>query len=229
MKTTQSVLILKGPESQFDDLLESINQVCEQVSVVSSTDSAVVHLSKKSPPLILMDLIFDGKEAIDFIEYAHQMGVTRRSLIIIFSSRQENYVQIAALNAGAADFMVKPVNKRVFSSRLKSWLRQQALVQDNGASDFENPNAVILDEEKYVAIVNRKNIELQRREFEIMALLVSKPRKVFSREEIIDKVWTQNTNVNARTIDVHIRNLRTKLGPNQIKTFKGVGYSYQVV
>lgn len=229
MKAAQSVLILKGVESQFDDLLKSANKICEQVNVVSSMDGAVDYLSKKSPPLILMDLIFDGREAIDFIEYVSQFGVMRRSLIVIFSNRKENYVEIAALNAGAADFMVKPVNKHVFASRLKSWLRQQALIQSNGAAHSENPNAIILDEEKYVAIVNKNNVELQRKEFEIMALLVSKPRKVFSREEIIDKVWTQSTLVNARTIDVHIRNLRAKVGPNQIKTYKGVGYSYQLV
>lgn len=229
MKTTQSVLILKGFESQFGDLLEVIKGQCGQVNEVSNMDEAIAYLSKKSPSLILLDLIFDDDEATDFIERANHLGMLAKSLIIIFSGRQENYVEIAALNAGAADYMVKPVNKHVFASRLKSWLRQQELIQNNGLNPQDDSNAVILDQEKYVAIVNQRPVNLQRKEFEIMALLISKPRKVFSREEIIDHIWARRDNVNTRTIDVHIRNLRAKIGSHPIKTFKGVGYCYQVV
>jgi two-component system alkaline phosphatase synthesis response regulator PhoP len=172
-----------------------------------------------------LDLVLDRKDAIDLLKEMEQNAIRRYTSVVILSERKENYVHITALNSGADDFLVKPVNKRVFASRLKSWLRKHASYQ--GLADFsKNGREVVLDEEKFVLVVKGNEVNLQRKEFEIISLLASKPKKVFSRDEIKEMVWGDSTHVRNRTIDVHIRNLRIKIGRKYIKTYKGIGYSF---
>jgi two-component system alkaline phosphatase synthesis response regulator PhoP len=144
---------------------------------------------------------------------------------VVFGEGDENYVEIAALNAGADDFLVKPVNKRVFASRLNAWMRRQ--VRSDIANGVSASNGAFnLDRDRYSLLVRNVEISLQRKEFEILALLASRPRKVFTRKEIKELVWGDVNKARNRTIDVHITNLRAKIGPDLIRTYKGVGYSF---
>ncbi len=227
MISTQSVLVFKGENSQFDELMPVIEGSNASYQLVKTFDEARAAIAERVPAVLLMDLLVDGRDATDFLNELKSEGLSNQIVSVIFSDRKEKYVEVAALNAGADDFRVKPVNKRVFGSRLQTWLRQSAcrsLTKPSSRAIGE----VILDYEKFLAIVNNEPIDLQRKEFEIISLLVSKPRKVFSREEIIESLWSNQENVRERTIDVHIRNLRTKIGPRHIKTYKGIGYSYDV-
>ncbi len=227
MISTQSVLVFKGENSQFDELFSIIEGCNASFQVVETFDQARAAIAERVPAVLLMDLLVDGRDATDFLNELKSEGLSDQIVSVIFSDRKEKYVEVAALNAGADDFRVKPVNKRVFGSRLQTWLRQSACRNLTKPSS-RTIGEVILDDEKFLAIVNNEPIDLQRKEFEIISLLVSKPRKVFSREEIIESLWSNRENVRERTIDVHIRNLRTKIGPRHIKTYKGIGYSYDV-
>jgi len=228
MSSFTEVVCVKGLNSQFDQLSKVIESANLSVKCIEKTDELIPYVQKRKPALILLDLMIDRKDAIDILKELEQIAIRRYSCVVVFSDRKENYVQITALNSGADDFMVKPVNKRVFASRLKAWLRKHAAHQ--GLSDYAgNGSEVVLDEEKFVLVVKGDEVSLQRKEFEIISLLASKPKKVFSREEIKELVWGDNTNVRNRTIDVHIRNLRSKIGRKYIKTYKGIGYSFDTI
>jgi len=225
MAQNQSVLIVAGKNSQFNDLIPIIRKFDLDVFTVDSSLDALDHLSSGTPNLILTDILIDNKDAIDLISDIHRIVENESASIVVFSERKEHYVEVAVLNAGADDFLVKPVNKRVFESRLNAWLRHQ-IIRSGPQNKVKGQGEVSLDEEKFSAYVKNTEIVLQRKEFEIMSLLISKPKKVFSRDEIKESVWIDVQNVRNRTIDVHIRNLRSKIGSKYIKTYKGIGYSY---
>jgi len=225
MSLKQSVLIVAGQNSQFEEFIPILKKLNLDVFTVNSSLDALEHLSSIAPNLILTDILIDNKDAIDLISDIHRIREDELASIVVFSERKEHYVEVTALNAGADDFLVKPVNKRVFESRLNAWLRHLQ-IRTSRQKNYKGRGDVLLDEEKFSAYVKNKEILLQRKEFEIMSLLISKPKKVFSRDEIKESVWIDVQNVRNRTIDVHIRNLRSKIGSNYIKTYKGIGYSY---
>ncbi len=228
MSTFTKIVCVKGNNSQFDELIPLIQAENLSVHCIEESSEVISYINQSKPVLVLMDLMIDRKDAISLLKEMENNTLRRYFSAVVFSERSENYVHITALNSGADDFLVKPINKRVFSSRLKSWLRKQAawrgLTFGNG-----NGSEVVLDEEKFILLVKGDEVNLQRKEFEIISLLASKPKKVFSRDEIKEMVWGETTNVRSRTIDVHIRNLRSKIGHKYIKTYKGIGYSFDAV
>lgn len=219
------ILICKGVRSEFDKLISTLEDEY-RIHCATSSKEATALAYRVKPDLVLLDLELDNRDGIEVINELRSNPQLDNTLMVLFSDRRENYVHVMALNAGADDFMMKPVNKRVFQSRVKAWLRrvygknghngQRAVVHD-----------LILDQEKYSLTVKEDEVLLQRKEFEIMSLLFSKPRKVFSRQEIKSMVWGDTQLVRNRTIDVHIRNLRSKIGNHYIKTYKGIGYSFE--
>ncbi len=226
MSHRDSLLLVEGRNSQFKELSSILQKFKLDFKTVNSSAEALKFLGSETPGLVLMDLLIDARDAIDLTGEIRNSVKNCDSNIVVFSDRKENYVEITALNAGADDFMVKPVNKRLFESRLKAWLRQSTrqAISENGSATRGD---IYLDEERYIAVVRESEVVLQRKEFQIMSLLLSKPQKVFSRIEIKEMVWLDSRRVRNRTIDVHIRNLRSKLGGEYIRTYKGIGYSFE--
>ena len=177
------------------------------------------------PNLILLDVMMpemDGMEACYQIREISGLD----TIIAFLSARNEDYSQIAGFNAGADDYIAKPIAPRVLISRINALLRR-------GKSNSSNNNVdqigdIILDREKYIAKKGNEKINLPKKEFELLVLLVSKPGHVFTRDNILDNVWGRDVVVGDRTIDVHIRKLREKIGDDLIKTVKGVGYKLNV-
>jgi two-component system alkaline phosphatase synthesis response regulator PhoP len=226
MSTSLEILCVKGENSQFDQLAKLIEAENFKVKSLEDINSVIPTIAKRKPALILMDLLLQGKDAIDVLKELESKGLKRHSSVVILSDRKENYVEITALNSGADDFLVKPVNKRVFVSRLHAWLRQHSATKLS-AHLTKAEEEVILDQERFTLLVKGNEVLLQRKEFEIVSLLASRPKRVFSREEIKEMVWGDPSHlVRNRTIDVHIRNLRMKIGHGYIKTYKGIGYSF---
>jgi two-component system alkaline phosphatase synthesis response regulator PhoP len=226
MPSFTEVVCVRGKNSQFAQLSKLIESEQLKVECIDNADQVIATIQRRKPTLVIMDLLLEGKDAIDLLKEIEQKGLKRYCSVVVLSERSENYVEITALNSGADDFLVKPVNKRVFISRLRAWLRSHSA--SRGAVNVtENGEEIILDQERYMLVVKGNEVLLQRKEFEIISLLASKPKKVFSREEIKELVWGEpNHGVRNRTIDVHIRNLRIKIGKEYIKTFKGIGYSF---
>lgn len=175
------------------------------------------------PDLVLLDLMMPEMDGIETCIEFREDNLLKGTLIAILTARAEDYSQIAGLNAGADDYINKPIKPRVLISRIKALLRR-AESKVNSESNVE----LEIDIEKYVAILKGEEMLLPKKEFELLALLFSKPGKVFTREVILARVWGDDIIVGDRTIDVHIRKLREKIGNQYIKTVKGVGYKLKL-
>ena len=175
------------------------------------------------PDLVLLDLMMPEMDGIETCMEFREDKLLKDILIAILTARAEDYSQIAGLNAGADDYINKPIKPRVLISRIKALLRR-TVSKVNSESNEE----LEIDIEKHVAILKGEEMLLPKKEFELLALLFSKPGKVFTRDVILARVWGDDIVVGDRTIDVHIRKLREKIGNQYIKTVKGVGYKLKL-
>lgn len=189
-----------------------------------------IQLAKKiKPHLILLDVMMPEMDGMETCEEIRNDPDLKSTLIAFLTARGEDYSQIAGFEAGADDYITKPVKPKVLVSRIKALLkRYQVLKEKYGGNEAvkKKNTDIVIDHERYIVILKGKELFLPKKEFELLKLLLSKPEKVFTREEIFHKVWGDNIIVGDRTIDVHIRKLREKLGEGYIRTVKGVGYTF---
>lgn len=200
----------------------------EGFDVVSSTNSreAIKIAMAELPHLVLVDLLMPELDGIDIcMELRHKLEL-ENTLIVFHTERNEDYSQIAAFNAGADDYIIKPVKTRVLVSRLKALLKRHSSHQVE--IDKTQMTGLTIDRERYLIFLEGEEIILPPKEFELLSLLSTSPRKVFTRKEISQLIWGYEIFSKNRTIDVHIRKLREKLGDKYIKTIKGIGYSLEV-
>lgn len=200
----------------------------EGFSIISSANSreAIKLAVEELPQLVLVDLLMPELDGIDIcIELRHKPEL-ENTLIVFHTERNEDYSQIAAFNAGADDYIIKPVKARVLVSRLKALLKRHNNHQVE--IDKKQLTGLTIDRERYLIFLEGEEIVLPRKEFELLSLLSSSPRKVFTRKEISQLIWGYEIYSKNRTIDVHIRKLREKLGDRYIKTIKGIGYSLEI-
>jgi two-component system alkaline phosphatase synthesis response regulator PhoP len=183
---------------------------------------------QNAPDLILLDVMMPVMDGIETCERLRKIPELSNSMICFLTARSEEYSQIAGLDAGADDYITKPIKPKLLISRISAILRRK---EKSGASikpaKIAPENTIEIDTEKYIVIQNGKPFTLPRKEFELLALLMSKPEKVFHRDVIMSSVWGDEVVVGDRTIDVHIRKLREKLGEAHIVTVKGVGYKFE--
>ena len=175
------------------------------------------------PDLILLDVMMPGMDGIEVCEIIRKTDGFESTLICFLTARSEDYSQIAGLDAGADDYVSKPVKPKVLISKINALFRRKGV--SAGQSDTAS-KGIVINREKYVVEVDGEAIHLPRKEFELLALLVSKPDSVFERDVILDTVWGSEIVVGDRTIDVHIRKLREKIGSENIQTIKGIGYKF---
>ena len=176
------------------------------------------------PNLIILDLMMPIMDGIEVCERLRMDKKFNNTLVMFLSARGEDYSQIAAFDSGADDYITKPIKPRILNSKVKALLRR---FKNDFGQIFSYKN-IVIDSEKYIVEVDSKTINLPRKEFELLFLLASKPGKVFKREKIMESVWGSDVIVGDRTIDVHVRKLREKIGEDFLKTIKGVGYQFIV-
>lgn len=194
---------------------------------VSANSHKAIELAKQEHPnLILVDLLMPELDGIDICLELRQDEKLKNTLIVFHTETSEDYSQIAAFNAGADDYIIKPVKTRVLISRLKALLKRYIVY--NQPSEKKEVAGLTIDRERYMIFKDGEEIILPRKEFELLSLLSTSPRKVFTRKEISQLIWGYEIFARNRTIDVHIRKLREKLGNKYIKTIKGIGYSLEV-
>jgi len=188
---------------------------------------AIEKAKKHEPHLIILDIMMPEMDGIEACEKIRATKGLENVLITFFTARSEDYSQMAGFDVGADDYITKPIKPKVLISKIKALLRR---VDDVATSDSEKVKIgeFIIDREEYVIIKNSEKMSLPRKEFELFALLASKPGKVFKRDDILNQVWGNEVVVGGRTIDVHIRKLREKLGDENFKTIKGVGYKFVI-
>lgn len=174
------------------------------------------------PHLILLDVMMPVMDGIETCAKIRATPEIKETIIAFLTARGEDYSQIAGFDAGGDDYITKPIRPKVLVSRLGALLKRL----DTATESTESSEEFVIDRERYMIVVKGLEIVLPRKEFELLSLLHSKPNKVFSRDDIFDAVWGDNVIVGDRTIDVHIRKLREKIGDNYITTIKGVGYKF---
>jgi two-component system alkaline phosphatase synthesis response regulator PhoP len=210
------------------DIIEFLgyNLTKEGYDVTTSTSGkAAVELAKKiKPDLILLDVMMPEMDGIETCQEIRGIDDIKNTLIAFLSARGEDYSQVAGLDAGADDYITKPIKPRLLVSRVKAILRRKSGAEEVNANEEEGD--IRIDREKYLVYKEGQELSFPKKEFELLALLISKPGKVFTREVILESVWGGEVVVGDRTIDVHIRKLREKLGDHYIKTIKGVGYKF---
>ncbi len=215
------------------DILEFLSYNLEKEGFIVYTAKngieALKVAEKKTPHLIILDVMMPEMDGIAACEELRKMPSLNSTLIAFLTARGEDYSQIAGFEAGADDYITKPIRPKVLISRVKALLKRSG--ESTVAAVVEDPNTVnignlLIDKERYLIRIDDIEMVLPRKEFELLSLLVSKPGKVFTREEIYSSVWGENVVVGDRTIDVHIRKLREKIGNERIKTLKGIGYKF---
>jgi two-component system, OmpR family, alkaline phosphatase synthesis response regulator PhoP len=216
------ILIADADEKVSASLREYLLKEGFEVFTVHTGKQAIETSKEIVPHLILTEIVFEEMDGIELCNEIKEIPGLQNTLIIFYTSRSEDYTQIAAFNAGADDYLLKPIKPRVLASRLKALLKRV----DPGVkhTEFLDAGRLKIDLEHFVVMKENERLNLPKKEFKLLSLLATKPGKVFSRETIIKEVWGDGITTTDRTIDVHIRRLREKIGDNCITTIKGIGY-----
>ncbi|GAA0712662.1 response regulator transcription factor [Aquimarina litoralis] len=212
------------------DILEIVgyNLTTEGYNVLTAENGteAVKIAKKKKPHLIILDVMMPEMDGIEACEQIRKIPDLQNTIITFLTARGEDYSQVAGFDAGADDYITKPIRPKVLVSKVKALLRR--LKENDASENVVKIGNLVINRDEYKIVKDKNEIILPRKEFELLSLLASKPGKVFKREDILDKVWGNEVIVGGRTIDVHIRKLREKLGDDSFKTIKGVGYKFVI-
>lgn len=198
------------------------------VHTASNGNEAIKMAHQVRPQLILLDVMMPGMDGIETCEEIRKLPHLQNVLVAFLTARSEDYSQIAGFEAGGDDYISKPIKPKVLVSRIKALLKRGNISVQNELNDFSNSpkRRIEIDRERFIITKDGEEIVLPKKEFELLELLYSRPQKVFTREEIFTAIWGDDIIVGDRTIDVHIRKLREKIGEEHIDTVKGVGYKF---
>lgn len=226
MSTEKPKILLVDDEPDILEFISyNLNKEGFEVFTSNNGKDAIKIAIQEKPALIILDVMMPDLDGIETCRVIRETPELKEVLIAFLTARNEDYSQIAGFDAGADDYINKPIKPRVLVSRVKALMRRAGKM--SGGDEVLDINGFMIDREKYLIIKDNRQYNLPKKEFELIALLASKPGKVFTREDILKSVWGDDVVVGDRTIDVHIRKLREKLGDNYIRTIKGVGYKFE--
>lgn len=226
MSTEQKILLVDDEQDILEFLSYNLKKEGYSVFIANNGKEAITIAKKVTPDLIILDVMMPDMDGIETCRGLREIPELKNVMIAFLTARNEDYSQIAGFDVGADDYINKPIKPRVLVSRIKALLRRGTGTESNKI-DKVDTGGIKIDRERYVIEKNGVEINLPKKEFELLALLASKPGKVFTREVILDLVWGGDVVVGDRTIDVHIRKLREKIGEDFIKTIKGIGYKFE--
>jgi two-component system, OmpR family, alkaline phosphatase synthesis response regulator PhoP len=224
-KTNAKILLVDDEQDILDFLSYNLKKEGYQVLTASNGNDAISIAKKELPDLIILDVMMPDLDGMETCRELREIERLKDVVIAFLTARNEDYSQIAGFDVGADDYITKPIKPRVLSSRIKALLRRNAPLETT--TEQVDLGGIRIDRDKYLVIKNGLEINLPKKEFKLLALLATKPGKVFTREYILQQVWGDEVIVGDRTIDVHIRKLREKLGEEYIKTIKGIGYKFE--
>lgn len=222
------ILIVDDEPDIIEFLTYNLEREGYQTISASDGQKGLRLAEQERPDLIILDIMMPEMDGVELCRQLRERDHFKQTIITFLTAREEDYSQIAALDMGGDDYITKPIRPMVLISRIKALLRRRkaANADDDNGGRIQAGDLVI-DLEKVVVIKDDQTIELAKKEFDLIRLLASKPGKVFTRDEIFNKVWGTDVIVGNRTIDVHIRKLREKIGDHYIKTVKGIGYKFE--
>jgi two-component system alkaline phosphatase synthesis response regulator PhoP len=225
MENPFKILVVDDENDILEFIQYNLKKEGYEVHLAHNGQEAIDKGKKLKPDLILLDVMMPVMDGIEACKIMKSDSNFDKTFIVFLTARAEEYSEIAGFNAGADDYIAKPIKPRVLISRLSAILRRK---NKDVVEAKLTVGDLIIDRETFLVYRENQKIQLARKEFELLFLLAGKPGKVFTREYILEKVWGDEVLVVDRTIDVHIRKLREKLGDEYIGTVKGVGYKFEV-
>ncbi len=229
MNSNYNILLVDDDEDIIEFLQYNLQQAGFNVRTCYNGLDALNEVEDFTPHLIILDVMMPHMDGIELCERLREIPKLNQSIITFLTARGEDYSQIAGFEAGADDYITKPIKPKLLISRVNALLKRlasQSFAQQTLNTDIIEYKGFIINKEQYTLVVNNKNLKIPRKEFELLFLLMSAPDKVFTREQIYQKIWGANVVVGDRTIDVHIRKLRKIIGEEKIQTTKGIGYKF---
>jgi len=224
--TTKQKILIVDDEPDILELIEyNLKKEGYQVFLAHNGQEAVTEAKRSLPDLIVLDIMMPKMDGIEACRIMRTMPEFKNTFMVFLTARSEEYSEIAGFNVGADDYIAKPIKPRALVSRINAILRRNAPAEDTADNKLEIGDLVI-DREAYLVFQKGVKVVLAKKEFELLYLLASKPGKVYTREVILKNIWEDSVVVTNRTIDVHIRKVREKLGDDVISTVKGVGYKF---
>ncbi|MBS1581747.1 MAG: response regulator transcription factor [Bacteroidetes bacterium] len=222
---TQKVLLVDDEVDILELLRYNLEREGFKVTTATNGRDALKLAKSEKPDLIVLDIMMPGMDGVEVCNQLRAMPEFKHTLIAFLTARTEDYSQIAGFEAGADDYISKPVRPKVFVTKVKALLKRSRT--EKSEEKTLEANGVRIDLEKVLVHNGKEDLQLPKKEFELLALLMSKPGKVFKRDEIYAHIWGNDLFVGDRTIDVHIRKLREKIGEDRIGTVKGIGYKFE--
>ncbi len=226
MNSKYKILLVDDEPDILEFLSYNLKKEGYDVFTAGNGKEGLAIAKAESPHLIILDVMMPDMDGIETCREIREIPGLKNVMIAFLTARNEDYSQIAGFDVGADDYINKPIKPRVLISRIKALLKRSGTTEP-AQSDKGDMGGIKIDRERYLVIKDGVEINLPKKEFELLDLLASKPGKVFTREIILDKVWGGDVVVGDRTIDVHIRKLREKLGEDFIRTVKGIGYTFE--
>ena len=228
MSTAKHKILIVDDEPDIRELIEyNLKKEGYQVYTASNGQEAVTEAKRVLPDLIILDIMMPRMDGIEACRILRTMNEFKNTFMVFLTARSEEYSEIAGFNVGADDYIAKPIKPRALTSRINAILRRNVQAEEEVENKLEIGDLVI-DREAFLVFQKGEKVVLAKKEFELLYLLASKPGKVYTREVILKNIWEDSVVVTNRTIDVHIRKLREKLGDNYVSTVKGVGYKFEI-
>ena len=225
MNDNIKILVVDDEEDILEFLSYNLRAEGYDVIVADNGILAIELAKQQQPSLIILDVQMPDMDGITTCEKIREIPSLKETVVTFLTARSEDYSQIAGFEAGADDYITKPIRPKVLVSRVKALLKRRGITKDTDA--IIELGDIVIDKEKHLTTYKGQEVIFAKKEFKLLKLLISKPGKVFTRVEILEKVWGTDIIVGDRTIDVHIRKLREKLADHYIKTVKGVGYKFE--
>ena len=227
MSNARHKILIVDDEPDILELIEyNLKKEGYQVFTANNGQAAVTEAKRNLPDLIILDIMMPKMDGIEACRILRTMPEFKNTFMVFLTARSEEYSEIAGFNVGADDYIAKPIKPRALISRINAILRRNSPPDDATETKVEIAD-LIIDREKFLVYRHGEKIVLAKKEFELLYLLASKPGKVYTRDVILKSIWEDSVIVTNRTIDVHIRKLREKLGDNYVSTVKGVGYKFE--
>ena len=227
--TNEKILLVDDEQDILTFISYNLKKEGFEVLTALSGREAIQIAQKEKPDLIIIDVMMPEMDGIETCQELRAIDELKDTLITFLSARAEDYSQVAGFDAGADDYIAKPIKPRLLVSKIKAILRRKNNISEPVSELEIEVGNIKIDREKYLVYKDEISFALPKKEFELLALLMSKPGKVFTREVILETIWGTDVVVGDRTIDVHIRKLREKLGDKHIETIKGVGYKLKLI
>ncbi len=228
MSVNQKILVVDDEQDISDLISYNLTKEGYQVYTANNGKIAIQKAKEINPDLIILDVMMPVMDGIEACRVMRSMPEFKSTFMVFLTARSEEYSEIAGFNVGADDYIAKPIKPRALMSRINAILRRNAPENIEEVADKLEIMDIVIDRDSFLVFRGEEKIVLAKKEFELLYLLASKPNKVFTREQILKAIWEDSVVVTNRTIDVHIRKLREKIGDHYVATVKGVGYKFEL-